>query len=347
MQYQTSHRRLGLLASTITAFALLLVFASGAKGLTAPTAAELTEGEGSAAEPAPSSEESAPTPSSESEPVAQSESAPPPASVDSSPTPISEVARVASTAQSTLAPAQSDPAASLTPRLPKPIASEPAGEIRQAVAETAGSAADAVKTAAQDLDRSNPIEPVHALAQRTLEGVSSTLQDAALRLAPPSIRQTPFAGAQRETSALPPLSGIPRLPVAGSAPLEQRIALDGAPGRPAEPGGGELLRLVTPSIAAKPAGIPGSPQTNASGPSFDRLSRHSENGAPPGGNGPPLLPELPRALTAASGAGSSLVPIAALLALLALAAPAILRGLTEVPGFRAPAPFVCALERPG
>ncbi|HEY5708160.1 MAG TPA: hypothetical protein VIS51_02070 [Solirubrobacterales bacterium] len=49
----------------------------------------------------------------------------------------------------------------------------------------------------------------------------------------------------------------------------------------------------------------------------------------------------------AGSTGSSFVPLAALLALLALVAPATLRRLGEVPAFRPPIPFVCALERPG
>jgi len=52
--------------------------------------------------------------------------------------------------------------------------------------------------------------------------------------------------------------------------------------------------------------------------------------------------------SAASGSGgSSFVPIAALLALLALVAPATCRRFKGRPVLAAPAPFVCALERPG
>lgn len=49
----------------------------------------------------------------------------------------------------------------------------------------------------------------------------------------------------------------------------------------------------------------------------------------------------------AGSTGSFFVPLAALLALLALAAPAAMRRFGEVPDFRPPTPFVCALERPG
>jgi hypothetical protein len=57
-------------------------------------------------------------------------------------------------------------------------------------------------------------------------------------------------------------------------------------------------------------------------------------------------PDSPGAATSGSGT-TFFVPLAALLALLALVAPATLRRLREVPGFPAPIPFVCALERPG
>ena len=50
---------------------------------------------------------------------------------------------------------------------------------------------------------------------------------------------------------------------------------------------------------------------------------------------------------AAGSTGSFFVPLAALLALLALAVPAAMRRFGEVPDFRLPTPFVCALERPG
>jgi hypothetical protein len=71
---------------------------------------------------------------------------------------------------------------------------------------------------------------------------------------------------------------------------------------------------------------------------------HSENHAP--WDVPLPAPGSPGAIAPGSG-GPIFVPIAALLALLALAALAILRRLGEVPGFRPPTPFVCALERPG
>ena len=71
----------------------------------------------------------------------------------------------------------------------------------------------------------------------------------------------------------------------------------------------------------------------------------------PAGDRPAPGDPLPAPFEApGAGAGSSgsfFVPLAALLALLALAAPASFRRRREAPGFLAPVPFVCALERPG
>jgi hypothetical protein len=79
-------------------------------------------------------------------------------------------------------------------------------------------------------------------------------------------------------------------------------------------------------------------------------TRPSSSGTTPAGpEGPtPLDAPLPDPGAIASGTGdSSFVPFVALLALLALVAPASMRRLREAPDFRAPTPFVCALERPG
>ncbi len=63
--------------------------------------------------------------------------------------------------------------------------------------------------------------------------------------------------------------------------------------------------------------------------------------------GEPPPPPFQAPDTVAGSGASFFVPLAALLALLALAAPATFRRRREVPGFLAPVPFVCALERPG
>lgn len=77
------------------------------------------------------------------------------------------------------------------------------------------------------------------------------------------------------------------------------------------------------------------------------------NAATPDSRGPapldiplPSSPKSPEAIAPGSG-DAFFVPFAALLALLALVAPVSMRRLREAPDFRAPTPFVCALERPG
>ena len=83
-------------------------------------------------------------------------------------------------------------------------------------------------------------------------------------------------------------------------------------------------------------------------PSFTGIAiERSRSEAPTPTNNVPLpAPESPGVIAPGSG-GPIFIPFAALLALLALVAQAILRRLGEVPGFRPPTPFVCALERPG
>ncbi|HEU4737163.1 MAG TPA: hypothetical protein VFS48_09095, partial [Solirubrobacterales bacterium] len=76
------------------------------------------------------------------------------------------------------------------------------------------------------------------------------------------------------------------------------------------------------------------------------IDRHRDGGGPAPSNVPLPAPESPATAVADSG-GTSFVPIVALLALLALVAPAALRRLGRAADFRAPLPFVCALERPG
>jgi MYXO-CTERM domain-containing protein len=87
-----------------------------------------------------------------------------------------------------------------------------------------------------------------------------------------------------------------------------------------------------PSIAAA--------ETAFAGPSDER------SGNPARPDLPPPAPQSPATAGGSSG-GSSFVPVVALLALLALVAPTARRRLGEVAAFRAPTPFVCALERPG
>lgn len=75
-------------------------------------------------------------------------------------------------------------------------------------------------------------------------------------------------------------------------------------------------------------------------------SSDERSGSPARPDLPPPAPHSPATAVGGSG-GPSFVPVVALLALLALVAPTARRRLGEVADFRAPTPFVCALERPG
>ena len=124
-------------------------------------------------------------------------------------------------------------------------------------------------------------------------------------------------------------------------------------------GGSTLQRLPEPGEPeeAVAAGSGASDSPDGHGPAMqpavagdpdailaDTATGHSQSPAPL--DVPLPAPGSPGAI--APGSGSPIfVPLAALLALLALVAPAILRRLGEVPGFRPPTPFACALERPG
>jgi hypothetical protein len=136
---------------------------------------------------------------------------------------------------------------------------------------------------------------------------------------------------------------LPGLPGVLDSPSGNQVAGERIEGQGGFDGARYLRLQVQNGLLDPPAG-PGPAMVAAAhapiGGATDRPSDH----APLEGPGPsPGSSE-----SAASGtAGSFFVPLAALLALLALAAPAILRRLREAPEFSAPAPFVCALERPG
>jgi len=129
----------------------------------------------------------------------------------------------------------------------------------------------------------------------------------------------------------------------GESPLAVSPAVRGK--TPSVNSGGEAVAASSRGFAGaqltwlgalESLGIQPTPGSGATG-------TRSNDPAPP--DGPPPAPGPSG--TAAGSTGSFFVPLAALLALLALVAPAVLRRLGEVPAFRPPTPFVCALERPG
>jgi hypothetical protein len=379
MPYAISYLHPSRFASYIAALALSLLLSSAtqanAESLTAPTVAEestATAAESappaSAAQPVTSTSMSAPSEALSAadppapEPAGSQQSSPPvsPAglaqtSKDSSSTAASEAggaaAEVAAVAASTVKslplPAQHDSAVLPTDRVTRPVT-----EIRREAGKAVGSATSAASAAARALDRANPINRVQALAHEQLQRVGSTLKGELDRFAPatPRIPSLVAGGVDPTSQASSPVSPLPSAPGSGSdgaSPFERVIPMDGwLRPFPAVPGDAAFPLLLTPNLAGSASGAPGLALAgDAGGVSLDRLRQHVETSPPPGGDGPAPLPDLPQLI--ASGASSSFAQSAALLALLALAAPAILRWLREVPGFRAPTPFVCALERPG
>jgi hypothetical protein len=133
-----------------------------------------------------------------------------------------------------------------------------------------------------------------------------------------------------------PFSLLPRSTI-GFSPVPSIAAPEGAELVAVAYGAAERLdwREALPTKTTTP--MAGAPLARAGG---DRA------GSPVPSDVPPPAPGVPGAVASGSG-GPIFVPIAALLALLALAAPAALRRLGRVPDLRPPAPFVCALERPG
>ncbi len=135
---------------------------------------------------------------------------------------------------------------------------------------------------------------------------------------PVSVNTTPHTH-----GAVQPVGVLPRVHVDGMSSLPRYRGFSGA-----EP--------PWPSALGGVDGIQSTPTSGATGV-------RSNDPAPL--DGP--MPAPGSSAATAGSTGSSFVPLAALLALLALVAPATLRRLGEVPAFRPPVPFVCALERPG
>jgi hypothetical protein len=133
----------------------------------------------------------------------------------------------------------------------------------------------------------------------------------------------------------------------------------------APPTGGPLAPAAGDRLAAPPAGTGDRLGARAGGPRrfdahparsgaltpFESVSAESpmaEAGGRPGSPSPRKAPAPAAGGAAAPAPAASLfVPFLALLVLAALAAPKLLRRLDAAAAFLRPAPFVCALERPG
>lgn len=205
---------------------------------------------------------------------------------------------------------------------PKHLLSELAGEISRNSSGMAALATDLLPAfpALQPGDLLNSLLPASATA--VAPGGQSPAGGEPWAQGTMSFPKFPDAGSFSNRGAVAP---APR--PGGYQGVAGKFATGGTP--LSKSGGWDAARLQAAS-AAGPAGA-----------AIDHVRRPA---AP--SDFPLPVPGSPASAVADSG-GTSFVPIVALLALLALAAPATLRRIGKAPGFRAPNPFVCALERPG
>ena len=259
----------------------------------------------------------------------------------------------------------------------EPVDAEPAVEVVESAAavETAVEKVEQVASAANP-ESPVPIEPEVAATpiRRVTESAEKIGQGAAAAVRK-VVDGTPAIGkdggallrAPIVTAVLEDARGIGAAPVAArpSAPSEQpdprqvNLGSDGprAGGGGLPLAGADLRYLTTPGAAFDPSRFMtfdfGDPPMGvayrylAIGDSGSAAGERSRNLTPANGNDLVPPPTSPQSAAAGSGGSSSFVPVAALLALLALAVPATCRRFKEKPAFPAPAPFVCALERPG
>jgi MYXO-CTERM domain-containing protein len=111
---------------------------------------------------------------------------------------------------------------------------------------------------------------------------------------------------------------------------------------PTQPGDAEIAGIRASSSSHRESAL-----SLAGAPDATPADTSAHHGGSPAPTEVPLpAPSSPATAVPDSG-GPSFVPIVALLALLALVASAALRRLGRAADFRAPNPFICALERPG
>jgi hypothetical protein len=119
------------------------------------------------------------------------------------------------------------------------------------------------------------------------------------------------------------------------------------------PGKAQTLRAGHGVLAAPPVrGVPPAALTASAPAQTSQAPSAKPPAAEVGGrpvSSPPRTAPTPVAggATALFASGGIFVPFLGLLVLAALAAPRLMRRLDELPAFVRPAPFLCALERPG
>jgi len=279
-----------------------------------------------------------------------------PSSSSSSPT--SNVARPVSAAATGIdspVPTKPDVVAPSSGQVPELVGQvrQGAGQVRAEAGKVVEPVMHSAKTAAQAVNRAVADGDLQTLPHRTLELTREILEGGPLGLiAPTSVvdllpRSGPPSGVDAGAFAPPAASSLPSTFPAGNALHQRASDVDGLlMQRLVEFGGVEPLLLAASSDAEPAAAAPPPRPPGVTSVSQGGFAERFDGPAPLNGNSPVPSPG-PAPMAASGPGGSSFVPIAALLALLALAAPAILRRLGEVPDFRAPTPFVCALERPG
>lgn len=359
---QISAIRIGvaIVAATI---GLLLAFAASAKAEGADavtTTLGALGGSSASTEPAPPPTETAEpaTPADTPEPAEAENTEEASSAAESESAPVSRPASPDLPSASTLASTRTQVEAAVpdslrskvqevnaTPTSTNQVA-ELAGRIRHDAAKSTASVVHFTGAAAQVVDRAAPLNRVRELVSHPLQLARDGLQGGLVDLLVPDSVETSLQPTGVDVGTPSPLHhAAPRLPNAlpTGADLRYRATIiDGFLMHPlAETGGVEPARLGSPNALGDPSWAPADAIRD-----FASLGERSKNVTTFERNVPSPSPTLPDAI--ASGLGSSsFVPVVALLALLALVVPAIFRRLREVPGFRAPLPFVCVLERPG
>jgi hypothetical protein len=210
-----------------------------------------------------------------------------------------------------------------------------AESVRQGSAESIG--LDPVKTVAPLIDRL-PVNPDGTERPILLDISNRVTVGAVLPSDGP-----PQTGEESSTAGAPNLPGPPQAgffshwrAIAAGGYVREHLTLS------------ELGKVETVGLASNRPGNREQTRSAAAGRVSTTLDRAAKDhlGSPAPLDPSPSAPESPGAIASGLG-GSFFVPFVALLALLALVAAAALRRLTEAPDFRAPTPFVCALERPG
>jgi hypothetical protein len=299
------------------------------------------------------------------------------ASAEAQPVETPEVTSAPDSALATVAPAASHVVASGTSNSPVAVSATPADAAGRTVRTIVDSVSSRTTSIAQtERGRQDTIVPAaqdhvqavaRSVARDSSEGIANVIRGTAATASP--ITDRPTTGTADSSPAplllnpLNPEAGAEALlPLSeGSSQAGSETPQDGTLGFPERQAGFfspwspiamDWHPSKYPALSGARVEMTGSALKGADALGKTLPATAGETGARSGGTGPhgpvPLdVPSSPPGAIAPASGDSLFVPFAALLALLALAAPASMRRLREAPDFRAPNPFVCALERPG